>query len=206
MSDSLQSMYCSPPDPSDYGIPQGKILEWLPFPSLEDLSNPEMKPISPTMAGRLYNHWAIRLSVQPLSHVWFFATLWTTALQASLSITNSWSLPKLMSIDSVMPSNHLILCHLPLLLPSIFPSIRVFSNESALPIRWPKYWSFSFSVRPSNEYPRWSPLGWTGWISLQSKGLSRVFSNTTVQKHQFFGAPLSLQSNSQIHTWLLEKP
>jgi len=109
MSDSLQSMYCSPPDPSDYGIPQGKILEWLPFPSLEDLSNPEMKPISPTMAGRLYNHWAIRLSVQPLSHVRFFATLWTTALQASLSITNSWSLPKLMSLESMMPSNHLIL-------------------------------------------------------------------------------------------------
>ena len=92
--------------------------------------------------------------VQSLSRVWLFATPWTAAHQASLSITNSRSLLKLMSIESVMPSNHLILCH-PLLLllpPSIFPSIRVFSNESALPIRWPKYWSFSFSISPSNEY------------------------------------------------------
>ena len=94
--------------------------------------------------------------------------------------------------ESVMPSNHLIL-HRPLLLsPSIFPSIRVFSNESALHIRWPKDWSFSFSISPSNEHPELISLGWTGWISLQSKGLSRVFSNTTVQKHQFFVTQLSL--------------
>ena len=92
-------------------------------------------------------------SVQSLSSVWLFVTPWTTARQASLSITNSWSLPKLMSIKSVMPSNHLILCHPLLLLPSIFPSIRVFSNESALLIRWLKYWSFSFSISPSNEHP-----------------------------------------------------
>ena len=91
-------------------------------------------------------------SVQLLSRVRFFATPWTVAGQASLSITNSWSLSKLMSIESVMPSNHLILCRPLLLLPSIFPSIRVFSNESALPIRWPKYWSFSFSISPSNEH------------------------------------------------------
>ncbi|CAI9181177.1 unnamed protein product [Rangifer tarandus platyrhynchus] len=91
-------------------------------------------------------------SVQPLSHVRLFATPWTTACQASLSITNSQSLLKLMSIESVMPSNHLILCHALLLLPSIFPSIRVFSNQSALCIRWPKYWSFSFSISSSNEY------------------------------------------------------
>ena len=91
-------------------------------------------------------------SVQPLSHVQLFATPWTTACQASLSITNSWSLPKLMSIKLVMPSNDLILCH-PLLLPSIFPNIRVFSNESTLLMRWPKYWSFSFNISPSNEYP-----------------------------------------------------
>ena len=91
-------------------------------------------------------------SVQ-FSHVWLFATPWTTACQASLSITNSRSVPKLMSIESVMPSNHLILCHPLLLLPSIFPSIRVFSNESALHIRWPKYWSFSFNISPSNEHP-----------------------------------------------------
>ena len=91
-------------------------------------------------------------SVQSLSHVQLFVTPWTTARQASLSITNSWSLPKLMSIESVMPSNHLILCHPLLLLPSIFPSIRVFSKESVLHIRWPKYWSFSFSISPSKEH------------------------------------------------------
>ena len=91
-------------------------------------------------------------SVQSLSHVQLFATLWMAARQASLSITNSPSLLKLMSIESVMPSNYLIFCHPLFLQPSIFPSIRVFSNESALPIRWPKYWSFSFSISPSNEY------------------------------------------------------
>ena len=91
-------------------------------------------------------------SVQSLSHVSLFANPWTAAHQASLSITNSWCLPKLMSIESVMPSNHLVLCHPLLLHPSIFPSIRVFSNESALPIRWLKYWSFSFNISPSNEH------------------------------------------------------
>ena len=93
-------------------------------------------------------------SVQSLSRVWLFATPWTTARQASLSITNSQSPPKLMFIESMMPSNHLILCHPRLLLPSIFPSIRVFFNESALRMRWPKYWSFSFNIRPSDEHPR----------------------------------------------------
>ena len=87
-----------------------------------------------------------------------------------------------------------------LLLPPIPPRIRVFSNESTLHMRWPKYWSFSFSISPFNEHQDWSPLGWTGWISLQSKGFWRVFSNTTVQKHQIFSAQLSLQSNSHIHT------
>ena len=94
------------------------------------------------------------LSVQSLSHIQLFATPWTAACQASLSITNAQSLLKLMSIESVMPSNHLILCCPLLLLPSVFPSIRVFSNESVLRIRWPKYWSFSFSISPSNEYSR----------------------------------------------------
>jgi len=112
--------------------------------------------------------------------------------QASLFITNSQSSPRLTSIESVMPSSHLILCHPLLLLPPIPPSIRVFSNESTLCMRWPKYWSFSFSIIPSKEIP--------GLISLQSKGLSTVFSNTTVQKHQFFGAQPSSQSNSHIHT------
>ena len=95
-----------------------------------------------------------------------------------------------MSIKSVMPSSHLILCRPLLLLPSIPPSITVFSNESTLCMRWPNYWSFSFSISPSNEHPGLSPLGWTDWISLQSKELSRVFSNTTAQKHQFFDAQL----------------
>jgi len=143
-------------------------------------------------------------SVQPFSCVQLFATPWTTAWQASLSITNSQSLLKLMSIESVMPSNYLILCRPLLLLPSVFWSIRVFSNKSVLHSRWPEYWS-SASVLPM-DIQDWFPLGLTGWISLQSKGLSRVFSNTTVQKHQFFGAQHSLWSNSHIHTWRLEKP
>ena len=135
-------------------------------------------------------------SVQSLSRVWLFATPWTAARQASLSITNSWHPPKPMSIESVMPSNHLIFCRPLLLLPPIPPSIRVFSNESTLRMRWPKYWSFSFSLILPENAQDWTPLEWTGWISLQSKGLSRVFSNTTVQKHQFFGTQLSSQSSS----------
>ena len=128
--------------------------------------------------------------VQSLSRVQLFVTPWIAAHQASLSFTVYWSLCKLMSVKSVMPSNHLILCCPFLLLSSIFPSPRVFSNELALCIRWPKYWSFSIS--PSNEY--------SGWISLQSEGLSRIYSNATVQKRQFFGTQLSLWSNSHIHT------
>ena len=139
-------------------------------------------------------------SVQSLSHVQLFVTSWTAAHQASLSITNSQSLLKLISIKSVMPCNLLILCCPLLLLPSIFPSIRVFSNESVLHIRWPKYWSFSFSISASNQYSGLIPLGLIGLISLQSKGLSRVFSTTTVQKRQFFCTQLSSQSNSHIHT------
>ena len=145
-------------------------------------------------------------SVQSLSRVQLFATPWIAAHQASLSITNSRSALKRMPIESVMPSSHLILCRPLLLLPPISPSIRVFSNESTLHMRWPKYWSFSFNIIPSKEIPRLISFRWTGWISLQSKGLSSVFSNTTLQKHQFFGAQLSSQSNSRIHTWPLEKP
>jgi len=124
-------------------------------------------------------------SVQLLSHVRLFATPWTAAHQASLSITNSRSLPKLMSIELVMPSNHLILCH-PLLLPSIVPASGSFlmsqffaSGGQSIGV------SASASVLPMNTQD-WSPLGWTGWISSQSKELSRVFANTTIQKHQFF--------------------
>ena len=135
---------------------------------------------------------SVRTIVQSLSHVWLFVTPWTAAHQASLSITNSWSLLKPMSIASVMPSNHLILCRPLLLLPSIFPRIKVFSNKSVLHIRWPKYWSFSFNISPSNEYSGLIPLGWTGWISLPAKGLSGVFSSATVQTHQFLGTQLSV--------------
>ena len=120
-----------------------------------------------------------------------FMTPWIAARQASLSITNSRSLLKLMFIELVMPSNHLILCCPLLLPPSIFPSIRVFSNDLVLRIRWPKYWSFSFSISPSYVYSGLFPLGWTGWISLKTKGLSRVFSDTIVQKPQFFGVQFS---------------
>ena len=124
------------------------------------------------------------------------------SMSGFLPITNSQSLLKLMSIELVMPSNHFILCHPLLLLPSIFTSIRVFASKSVLHIRWPNIGvSASASVLPMNIQD-WFPLGLTGWISLQSKGLSRVFSNTTVQKHQFFSAQLSLYSNSDIHTWL----
>ena len=126
-----------------------------------------------------------------LSCVQLFATPRTAARQASLFITNSRSLLKLLSIESVMPSNHLILCH-PLLLLSILPRTRVFYNESVLHIRWPKYWSFSFSISSSNKYSGLITFRIDWFDLLQSKGLSRVFSNTTVQKHQFFGAQLSL--------------
>ena len=125
------------------------------------------------------------------------ATPWTAVCQASLSITNSQSLLKLMTIELVMPSNHLILCHPLLLLPPIPPIIRVFANESTLRLRWPQYWSFSFSISPSNEHPGlisfrmdWSPLGWAGWISLQFKGLSRVFSMGVVDSCWYMAKPI----------------
>ena len=119
-------------------------------------------------------------SVHLLSHVQLFATLWTAACQASLSITDSRSLPKLMSTESVMPSNHFILCHPLLLLPSIFPNIRVFSKESALLIRWLKYWSFRFTISPSKEHPGLISfrMDWLDLLAFQRT--SRVFSNTTV--------------------------
>ena len=144
-------------------------------------------------------------SVQLLSCVQLFATSWTEACQAFLIITHSRSLPKFMSIELVMPSNHLILYRPLLLLLSIPPSIRVFSSESALRIRWPQSIgvSASTSVLPMNTQD-WPLLGRTGWIFLQSKGLSRIFPNTTVHKHQFFGAQFSLWSNCHIHIWLVE--
>ena len=142
-------------------------------------------------------------SVQSLR---LFATPWIAARQASLSITNSQSSPKLMSTESVMPSSHLILCRPLLLLPPIPPSIKVFSNESTLRMRWTKYWSFSLSISPSKEQPGLGSfrMNWLDLLVVQ--GLPRVFSNTTVQKHQFFGTQPSSQSNYHIHTWLLENP
>ena len=150
--------------------------------------------------------WYCPFSVQSLSRVRLFATSWIAACQASWSITNSRSSPRLTSIESVMPSSHLILCCPLFLLPPIPPRIRVFSNEPTLRMRWPKYWSFSFSISPSNEYS--GPISFRmDWLDLlQSRGFSRAFSNITVQKHQFFSTQLSLWSNSHIHTWLLEKP
>ena len=162
----------SPPGSAVPGILQARTLEWV--------------------AISFSNAWKWKVKMKSLSCVWLFVTPWNTACQASLSITNFQSSPKPMPIELVMPSNHLIVCHPLFLLPSIFPSIRVFSNgqlfisgDQSTGI------SASTSVLPMNTQD-WSPLGCTGWISLQSKGLSRVFSNTTVQKHQFFGAPFSL--------------
>ena len=145
-------------------------------------------------------------SVQSLSRVRLFAIPWTAAHQASLSITHSRSPPKPMSIQSVMPCNNLLSvipfssCHQSFPASGFFPLSQFFkSGGQSIGV------SASASVLPMNTQD-WSPLGWTAWISLQSKGLSRVFSNTTVQKHQFFSTQLSSQSNSHIHTWPLEKP
>ena len=145
-------------------------------------------------------------SVQSLSHVWLSVTPWITARQASLSITNSRSSLKSMSIELVMPSSYLILCHPLLLLPSIFPSIRVFSNESALRIRWPSYWTFTFNISPSNEHPGLISfrMDWLDCLAVQGTLKSLLQHHSS--KHQFFGVQLSLYSNSHIHTRPLEKP
>jgi len=139
--------------------------------------------------------------VQLLSWVWLFATPWTAARQASLSFATSQSLLKLMFIDLLMPCKHLILCRPLLLLPSIFPSIRVFSKESALCMKWPKYWNFNFGISPSNEYSRLISfrIDWFDLLAIQGNFKS-------FQRNQFFGAQPSLWSNYRIHTWLLEKP
>ena len=144
-------------------------------------------------------------SVQLLSRVWLFATPWITARQASVSITNSWILLKLMSIESVMPSNHLILCRPLLLLPPIPPSIRAFSSESTLRMRWPKYWSFSFSISPSNEHPGLISFRMDCLDLLAVRGTLKSLLQHHSSKYQVFGAQLSSQSNSHIHTWPLEK-
>ena len=189
---------CSLSGYSVRGILQARILEWAAISFSRGSSWPrgrtQVYRVSCTGMQALH-HWATRdrpqtteasdkpqfSSVQSLSRVRLFVTPWIAARQAALSITNSQSLPKIMLIKLVVPSSHLILCHPLLLLPPIPPSIRVFSNESTLRMRWPKYWSFNLaSVLPMNTQA-WSPLGRTGWISLKSKGSSRVFSYTTVQ-------------------------
>ena len=144
-------------------------------------------------------------SVQLLSCVQLFATPWTAACQASLSITNSQSLLKLISIESVMPSSHLILCRPLLLLPSVFPSIRVFSNELVLCIRWPKYWTFSFSISPSNEYSGLISfrIDWFDLLAVQGtlkSLLQHHSSKASILQNRFFDTELSLWSNSSIHT------
>ena len=144
-------------------------------------------------------------SVQSLSHIRLFVTPWTAARQASLYIINSRSLPKLMSIESVMPFNHLILCRPLLFLPSIIPSIKVFSNESALIIRWPKHWSFSFNISPSNEHPGliFFRLDWLDLFAGQGT------LNSLLQHHSSKVSILwhsALWSNSHTYTWLSEKP
>ena len=180
----------------------GVILLPSPSPHGEFGSSLHLVVRALTQVSRLQGSFYI--SLQSLSRVWLFATPWIAARQASLSITNSRSLLKLISIESVMPSNHLILCQPLPLLPSFLPSIKVFSNESALCIRWPKYQSFSFSIIPSNEYSGMisSRFDWFNLLAL----LSRVFPSTTIWKHQFFDAQPSSWSNSHICTWLLEKP
>ena len=168
----------------------------LPFPTPGDLANPGIELVfllSPASSDRFFTTsatWEAQReyqfsSVQSLSHVQLFATPWTAAHQASLYITNFWSLLKLMSIESVMPYNHLILCRPLLLLPSIFPNIRVFSNESVLHIRWPKYWSFSFSISLSNEY--------SGLISLRMGWLDLLAAQGTLKsllQHHGLKAPI----------------
>ena len=153
-----------------------------------------------SLAGLIFS------SVHLFSHVWLFATPWTAARHASLSITHSRSLLKLMSIESVMPSNHLILCRPLLLPPSIFPSIRVFSNEPVLHIRWPKYWSFSLNISPSNEY--------SGLISFRMDCFDLLVVQGTLksllQHHSSKASVLQYSAffmvQLYIHTWLLEKP
>ena len=152
-------MDSSPPGSLSMGCPKQECRSGLLFPPPEDLPDPGIENACPAISGVFFNNEPTGnpinskfSSVQSLSHVRLFVTPGTAACQASLSITKSRNLLYLVSIESVMPSNHLILCHPLLLLPSIFPSIRVFSNESVPRIRWPKYWSFSFSISLSNEY------------------------------------------------------
>ena len=197
-------MNCSPPGSCVHGISRQEYWSGLLFPSPADLSR-NWTPVS-CIAGRLLQaklqgksyKWLLDQfsSVQSLSHVWLFATPWTAAHQASLSITNSQSLPKPMSIESVMPTKHLILWRPLPHLPSIFPSIRVFSNELALRIRWPKYWSFSFSISPSNEHPGLISfkMDWLNLLAVQGtpKSLLQQYSSKAILQHSPFSMDMGL--------------
>ena len=199
-------MDCSPPHSAEHGILQARILEWsplewtriLPFPSLRDFPNPGVEPRSPVLqADSLLSEPSGKLSVSSVSRVRLFATPKIAAHQASLSITNSLSLLKLVSIKSVMPSSHLILCR-PLHLPSSMPpSIRVFSNESTLPMRWPKNWIFSFSISPFSEHPRSISfrMDWLDLLAVQGtlKSLLQHHSSkaSILQHSAFFTVQLS---------------
>ena len=174
-------MDCIAPGSSVHGIFQARILEWI--------GTPFSRGSSQTRDWTQVACIALHLPSEPWGKTYFMHSI----------ISISWSLLKLMSIELVMPSNHLIFCHPLLILPSVFPSVRVFSNESVLHIRWPKHWSLSFSNSPSNEYS-----GLAGLISLLSKGLFEGIK-TTVWRHQFFSTQPFLLSRSHICTWLLEK-
>ena len=202
--------------PLSMGFPGREYCSRLLFLTPGDLPDPQFRPTSlesPALTGGFFTTVPPRKlmyvqfsSDHSLSRVRLFATPWIAARKASLSITNSRSSLRLMSIELVMPSGHLILCRPLLLLPPIPPSIRVFSNNSTLHMRWPKYWTFSFSIIPSKEIPALISfrMDWLDHLAVQ--GTLRIFSNTTVQKHQFLGTQPSSQSNSHIHTWPLEKP
>ena len=208
----LSDPLCSPPGSTVLGIFQARIPEQVAILFSRGSSWPRdrtqvscitcigrqiLLPLAPPVTSQL-------AAVQLLNHVWHYVIQWSSARRASLSFSVSRSLLRLMSIESVMPSNHLIF-YLPfLLLPSIFPSIRVFPNESALCIKWPKYWSFSIS--PSKEYSGliFFRIDWFDLLAVQET--LKSLPQHTVWKHQFFCAQPSLWSSSHICTWLLEKP
>ena len=187
-------MDCSPPGSSVHGILQARILEWVATSFSRGPSRPRDQTQVSCIAGRFFTAEPPEKppqSVQSLSHVGIFASPGTAARQASLSITSFWSSLTLMSIESVMPSNHLILCHPFLLLPSIFPSIKVFFNESILCIRWPKYWSFSFNISPSNEHSGLIPfrMDWLDQLAVQGtlkSLLQHHSSKSSILQHSAF--------------------
>ena len=201
--------------PLSIGILQARILEWVASLSSQGFSQPrdqtqlfalQVDSLLSESQGKSCKYKSVKQSVQSLSHIRRFATPWTAAGQASLSITNSWSLLKRMLITLMMPSNHLILCHPLLLLPLVFLNIRVFSNESLLRIRWPKYWSFGFSISPSNEHPGLISfrMDWLDLLAVQGT-LKSLLQHHSSKASILWGSAFFI-AISQIHTKLLEKP